>query len=118
MTRHVHLRQNPDTVKAWKVRSKSLNKVGRRARRNASPDRRWREQVKTEDGMCVRCRRPGDHCHHVYPKQSYPELRHEPRNGCFLCWKCHDWAHAHERQFQAWWAGQSAWFREIYRGEA
>jgi 5-methylcytosine-specific restriction endonuclease McrA len=66
-------------------------------------NRLWKEAVIARDGWeCLLCKSPGDglpesqgrsdgdlHAHHIYPRDTYPLLQYEPRNGVILCRSCH-----------------------------
>ena len=65
----------------------------------------WREQViRRAGGRCEECRRYGRTdkdgmppaatvAHHIKPRETYPELQYDIRNGKALCEKCHNAAH-------------------------
>ena len=60
---------------------------------------RWREKVLRGAGyLCQECGRYGKrteatHAHHKLPRQEYPELQYDARNGMALCAACHNKAH-------------------------
>ena len=74
-----------------------LKKIGARAKRNAKPDKEWRDAVKKRDNY--KCQNPDclsdwyygkdKHAHHIVSKQSRPDLRHDIDNGITLCPICH-----------------------------
>ncbi|RYD67233.1 MAG: hypothetical protein EOP84_30665 [Verrucomicrobiaceae bacterium] len=82
---------------------KGLAKRGKRAKANACPDDQFRKEVKARAaGRCEVCSGPGDHAHHIRTKQAWPQYRHDPRNGAYLCFRDHLEAHGDMKAFQAW----------------
>ena len=80
-----------------------LKKVGKRAKRYASGDTKFRLSVRTNaQGFCERCGEPGTEAHHYKTRATSLSLRHEPRNGVFLCTPCHRSAHAKPSEFRSW----------------
>ena len=60
---------------------------------------RVRKSILRRDGyMCQECkrygkRREGNHVHHIFPVEHYPELAWEPKNMITLCQNCHNAMH-------------------------
>lgn len=54
----------------------------------------WRNSVIEREGnICKRCKKSADVCHHIYPRELFPEKQFDPDNGCMLCKGCHTWFH-------------------------
>lgn len=90
-------------------RSSTLERTGRikprgkRAKANACPDDQWSKQVKARAaGRCEVCGCKGQHAHHIRTKKTWPQYRHDLRNGIFVCLDHHEEAHGNMRKFQAW----------------
>ena len=99
--------------KFWN-RSARIAPVGKRAKANATDDRGFAEIVKAKaHGYCQRCGEYGQHAHHALTKAAFPEYRHDPAAGCFLCPECHAYAHSHPAEFVRWWALESAEFAAL-----
>ncbi len=101
---------------AMKTRTKPLPARGKKARRNDAPDRTWRGIVQLRHhGVCQSCHEQlGTQCHHLFPKGSHPELRHDASNGAHLCDECHRDAHAHPIAFRDAFARDWPYFDAIY----
>ena len=60
---------------------------------------RVRKSILRRDGyMCQECKRygklhEGNHVHHIFPVEHYPELAWEPKNMITLCQNCHNAMH-------------------------
>ena len=64
-------------------------------------DELWSKAIRLRDGKCVKCGSVrGLHAAHIFPKGSYPLLRHNLDNGLTLCYKDHYfWAHINPIEF-------------------
>lgn len=65
-------------------------------------DKRWEKKraviLRRDAYKCQECKRygkcrPGDHVHHVYPVEQYPDERYNDCNLITLCQKCHNRMH-------------------------
>ena len=84
------------TRKTPMKRTGRLAAVGRRGKRNAGLDAKWRKDVVTVSGVnCAwpKCKQWYDHVHHYEGKQARPDLRHVVSNGRPLCAAHHRKAH-------------------------
>lgn len=68
-------------------------------------DKRWetlRARILRRDGyMCQECKRygravEGDHVHHIFPYEFYPEYAYKSWNLITLCQRCHNKMHDRE----------------------
>lgn len=83
------------------ARGKPLRRVSERMRDIKVADGAWSEAVRwRDDHRCqARAKVPAVACagevvaHHIYPKEDFPHLRHEVRNGVSLCPAHHNWVH-------------------------
>jgi hypothetical protein len=63
---------------------------------------RWSKAVRARDRhICQRCKRAGQHAHHVAPRSQRPDLRLDLENGMTLCLDCHEWVHKNPKQAEA-----------------
>ena len=86
------------------IRKRSPKTAGVRAK-----DRVWGALVR--GGAGGRCEKSGSagngwplDPHHIWGKQAFPRLRHEPVNGCCLARDQHRWAHENPKEFREWFA--------------
>ena len=40
-------------------------------------------------GLCVRCGKPAEHVHHIWPVKTHPESELDPVCGISVCKECH-----------------------------
>lgn len=60
-----------------------------------NPDVR-QEIIERDKGLCIRCRRPAIHIHHItYRSQLGTGTK---RNGVCLCYQCHEMAHSNKTE--------------------
>lgn len=84
--------------------SKPIAALGKRGKRLKPGDTTFRKEVKAHaKGVCERCGRKGAHAHHVMKRKSQ-FLRHDRRNGAYLCEPCHDWAEHNIATAEVWFA--------------
>jgi len=77
-------------------------------RKDSDYTKELREYIAERDVYCRVCGGRGDQVHHTVPRGRYrvhPEWYtlthvHDERNLMWICWKCHDWAHASEENLQ------------------
>ena len=77
--------------------------------------RKWREDVIRRAGyLCEECKRYGrtdengqpiiaTTAHHIKPRELYPELQYDVRNGRALCEACHNKAHPEKGRGGRYW---------------
>lgn len=69
-----------------------VNKLKQARKERNKADKGWREAVILRDGYaCAICKSnaKGLNCHHILPKEGFPELRHVILNGILLCARHH-----------------------------
>lgn len=95
-------RHKPLQTHSWPKRRRHTSK------RNVGYTKDLREYIRERDEYCRVCCHQGDQVHHVIPRGRYrvhPEWYdltgvHDERNLMWICWKCHDRAHANEANLQ------------------
>lgn len=82
---------------------------------NGARHKAWREGVLRRAGyLCEECRRFGrvgkdglpvraTTAHHIRPREEWPELQYDPRNGRALCEACHNKAHPEKGRSGKYW---------------
>lgn len=57
--------------------------------------------IERDNGLCVRCKRKGEHIHHIFFRSEHTSDVNHKRNGVLVCSKCHYDAH-HDKKVREW----------------
>lgn len=57
--------------------------------------------IERDGGLCVRCRRKGEHIHHISYRSEHTEDVNHKRNGALVCSSCHYACH-HNKEIREW----------------
>jgi len=72
-------------------------RVEKRAKRTAFSDK-TRKEIGDRDGwLCIVCKRIAAEIHHIEYRSKLTEDCSSKRNGCCLCWWCHNEVHTGKR---------------------